>query len=88
MPYISPDGNKRAMLDTDVYLAMEDITNKGELNYFFTKVLITYIGTRPKYSYEELTNARSVLMDVYGEFTRRVLDPYEDMKCEENGDVY
>ena len=63
-----------------------DIT-AGELNYKITKELDAFVchyGIR----YEILNAARGAVEGAASEFVRRVVNPYEDKKCAENGDVY
>lgn len=59
---------------------------KGDVNYCFTKILVTMLkkfGTR----YHTLSNIRAIPADVYDEFTKQFMRPYEDKKKAENGEV-
>ena len=61
--------------------------NKGELNYVITKLLMEYIEYKGL-SYQNLSDAAAALSDCRDEFYRRIMAPYEDAKCDENGDVF
>lgn len=81
MPYIKKD--RRAALN-----AMSDMPqNSGELNYLITRLVIRYVKLRPM-NYQTLSEALSALEAAKLEYYRRVLIPYEDLKKEENGDVF
>ena len=59
----------------------------GELNYVITRTLMEYVrhkGIR----YSTINETVGVLECAKLEFYRRVAAGYEDMKIEENGDVY
>jgi hypothetical protein len=59
----------------------------GELNYVITKYCTEFIeeyGT----SYNTLNAVLGVLSAAQLELYRRVVAPYEDVKCKENGDAY
>lgn len=60
-------------------------TNPGDLNYFLS-VLITNLFLSDC-NYKSSNKLRGVLDDVKHEFTRRYVDPYEDMKRMQNGDI-
>lgn len=59
----------------------------GELNYQITRLCWRYI-TNNGVSYTTLNEVIGVLECAKLELYRRQLAPYEDRKCEENGDVY
>ena len=59
----------------------------GELNYCITKLLINYVHTEGL-RYDTLNSIIGALESAKHEFQRRVVDPYEDMKQKQNGDVY
>lgn len=62
-------------------------SNAGELNYVLTRVCLEYFyneGSR----YQEINDILGALEGAKLEFYRRVAAPYEDVKREENGDVY
>lgn len=65
----------------------------GELNYAITRLLVNYLHLykstetgRP--SYEHIAEAIAACTEAAAELRRRVLAPYEDLKCAENGDMY
>jgi len=82
-PYIKKEA--RATLDYFVNsLPYGETLSWGELNYIITKILLK---TEPK-SYADYNALIGVLECVKLEFYARAVRPYEDKKCEENGDVY
>lgn len=58
----------------------------GELNYLFTRIIMSYIGAC--YTYEHLNDVLGALEGCKMEFYRRIVVPYEEKKIKENGDVY
>ena len=60
--------------------------NPGTLNYIITRLVVWYLGENP--NYERYNAAIGVLECAKQELYRRKIAPYEDEKCEENGDVY
>lgn len=63
-------------------------SNVGELNYAITKLAIRFVTTAREVNYETLNNTYGAMKLAAEEFKRRVIDPYEDRKISENGDVY
>lgn len=59
----------------------------GELNYALTSVINQYVQDRGK-SYAILNDVIGALESAKLEFYRRVVAPYEDQKCAQNGDVF
>jgi hypothetical protein len=59
----------------------------GELNYLFTCEIIQFLRDRPL-SYALINDVLGALEGAKLEFVRRIVNPYEDKKIEENGDVY
>ena len=58
----------------------------GELNYVITKIVRKYIGS--EYNYQSLNEVIGVLECAKLELYRRVVARYEDIKRQENGDVF
>jgi len=58
----------------------------GTLNYIITRMVVWYLGENP--NYEKYNSAIGVLECAKQELYRRQIAPYEDEKCEQNGDVY
>jgi len=56
----------------------------GQLHYIITKLIL---DTNPM-RYDDFNTIIGVLESVKLELYRRKIIPYEDIKCEENGDVY
>lgn len=59
----------------------------GELNYMFTVLADEYLNQRGC-SYTTLQEVFGALEGAKLEFYRRLVVPYEDQKCFDNGDVY
>ena len=87
MPYLS---NKEGRRDQIMEGYFHDLKSKGELNFLICDVIQQYIAVagNHKMSYDLLSDVAGVLADVQHEFRRCVMDPYEDKKSEENGDVW
>lgn len=88
MPYISPE--KRVGLDEFLADVPRNLT-AGEVNYLITDILLTHLGNRfggPRPRYDDYNEAIGVLECVKLELYRRAVAPFEDIKREENGDVY
>jgi hypothetical protein len=78
MPYISEKERPQA----------EYVPNtSGELNYAITKLMVNFVQ-RKGLSYTTINDCMGAVSGAGLEFYRRVAVPYEDNKCEENGDVY
>ena len=58
----------------------------GDLAYMITRLLIGF--TETTISYKNYALAIGVLETVKEEFYKREITPYEEEKCEMNGDVY
>ena len=86
MPYIKKERRRELSVPSDwpmIGLA-QDV---GELNYQITCLVDDFIS-RKKLKYSEINSAIGVLECAKMELYRRIAAPYEDKKCEENGDVY
>jgi hypothetical protein len=62
-------------------------TTSGELNYVFTRIAQEYVQVNGL-SYGVLNDVVGALQGACAEFQRRIVAPYEDRKCTQNGDVY
>lgn len=80
MPYISPS----ARLD----LKYREPITAGELNYAITMLCNNYLKHRGEKSYTTLNEVVGVLECAKQELYRRLAVPYEEKKCQQNGDVY
>jgi hypothetical protein len=81
MPYIGK--KEKALID-----AGSPPTTKGELNYKLTLEAIAYLMRQEKVGYGTISETIAALTDAAEEMRRRLLNPYEDIKIAENGDVY
>ena len=84
MPYIREEF--RGIVDSVTPL------NPGELNYAFTVLLISYLEGQIRdhhpLDYRLLNDVAGAFELAKAEFVRRAVNPYEDKKIAENGDVY
>lgn len=80
MPYI-PD-ERRDHLDTDSVAR-----NTGELTFEITRLIDAYHDAHED-NFQTRSEIIAALECAKLELYRRVVSPYEDKKCEENGDVY
>lgn len=78
MPYIKDEQKDKALLDP---------TDAGELNYAITSMVDDYILAKGD-RYVTYNEVIGVLECAKQELYRRIIAPYEDRKCAENGDVY
>lgn len=61
-------------------------TTAGELNYEITQIILNYWRTHG--NYQGINDILGVLEGAKLEFYRRIAEPYENTKIEQNGDVY
>ena len=80
MPYI-PQGERDS-----IGLATGPET-PGQLNWYLTQAIQYYLVRREE-SYADYNEVIGVLECMKMEIYRRMVAPYEDKKCKENGDVY
>lgn len=88
-PYIEEE--RRKIFDHCIDYLTEEAERVGELNYIITKLLFSYIqkcADADGIDYSACNAMMGVLECVKQEFYRRVVIPYEDKKCKENGDVF
>lgn len=81
MPYITAE--RRRVIESEY----EDPETPGELNYAITQLLRDYALNKGT-SYQTHNDIVGVLECTKQEWYRRCVSPYEDYKCNENGDVY
>lgn len=81
MPYIKPEDRLHILADE------KQISTAGELNYFISTLINWYLNEKGK-SYSTINEVIGVLECAKLELYRRVAAPYEDIKIQENGDVY
>ena len=84
MPYI-PNHNREAIL-CYVKELLEEIDTVGGFAYALTELLRGMVGSQP--DFHELSKILGVYESVKLEYYRRLMAPYEDRKCAENGDVF
>jgi len=90
MPYITEE-DRCAMELPDAPMSLtahyDNPTKPGELNYIISSFCDAYI-TNKGMSYTTTNEVIGVLECAKLELYRRVLAPYEEQKCRENGEVY
>ena len=84
MPYIPQP--RRFELDFQIDRLQWHLWSIGDVNYVITRLLDDYLGTDP--TYETFNAAIGVLECAKLELYRRLVAPYEDKMCLENGDVF
>jgi len=85
MPYIT-DEEKREMSDAIGGLKIF-IESKGDLNYAICELVGRLILDDDRLSYTTMSEWIDAVHDAEAELRRRLLDRYEDLKMDENGDV-
>jgi len=86
MPYILPEN--RGRFDKEIRSLARKIAFPGELNYVVMQTMMTILKLgQLKMDYEYLSRLYADAHLAAEEFRRRVLDPYENYKAMENGDV-
>ena len=86
MPYTKKeDREKFEPALSELRKLMGDGITKGDLTYLVYALGLEYF--KGKVSYTNISTAISSLIDAAEELRRRHLNPYEDKKIEENGDV-
>ena len=80
MPYIPQEKRENLVLPPLPYM------DAGDLNYVITKLVLKWTEYAPCYAI--FNAAIGVLECAKQELYRRMVAPYEDQKCAENGDVY
>lgn len=81
MPYVAGDKHRR-----DLELGIRKPQTPGELNFVITKMCVDYLGETPRYA--NINEVVGVLECAKLEAYRRIAQPYEDIACATNGDVY
>ena len=84
MPYIKDE--EKVTFEETIHKLSTFITNKGHLNYAICElvgILIVQTGV----SYTNMSEKIDTVHDAENELRRRLLNPYEDLKIKENGDV-
>lgn len=80
MPYI-PEADRDA-----IFKGEKKIEKKGELTYAVFQLALDFIGAQG-INYQNISDACAALHDAELEIRRRVLNPYEDEKIKQNGDI-
>lgn len=90
MPYISQQDRDKfeiALRELDRAIQTADNCTAGDMNYLFTSLCVSYLN-RKGLSYTHMNDLIGALEGCKLELYRRQTSPYEDLKIEENGDVY
>lgn len=88
MPYIKKENKQTWEKGINQLIASMEVSGvtPGDLNYIITKLVHGYVATKGK-NYTHLNDVKGVFAAASDEFTRRVVNPYEDQKIQENGDL-
>jgi hypothetical protein len=84
MPYIEREDRYGMLEEIDTLQAY--IKSKGDLNYAICQ-LVGVLILGEKISYTNISKWIDGVHDAETELRRRLLEPYENLKIEENGDV-
>jgi len=84
MPYIKQE--QREQFEKSIQFLGTKIEDCGQLNYVFTRLANQYLKNKGT-SYSVLNEIKGVFSCASEEFSRRKINPYEDKKIHENGDV-
>ena len=87
MPYIKQD--RREDLDKALYTLLCELgeCSPGDCAYVFTRIMQQIMGIKGK-SYQTFAIITGIIDTVRHEFLRRVVNPYENKKKRQNGDVF
>jgi hypothetical protein len=86
MPYTKQEDRTDKMKIAIATLS-EEIKNKGDLNYTICELTSQLILKTGGMGYTNVSNWIDGVHGAERELTRRLLNPYEDIKIAENGDV-
>ena len=89
MPYIKQERREHFKDIDNAFKFKQDtdiIFMKGDLTYCAYKLAKQFIKVKGK-NYQNISDAISALEDAAHEIRRRILNPYEDEKIKENGEV-
>jgi hypothetical protein len=86
MPYIKKEqrGKYNIYLRSITNIINRQGKKQGHLNYIITKIILETI---PPKCYDDFHNISVLLHKIEHEIERRLQDPYEDLKVDENGDL-
>jgi len=84
MPYIKPE--TRLHIDYYIEDLLSYINSKGDLNCLISE-LVGRLILNTKISYTQISEWIDGVHGAERELTRRLLNPYEDIKIDENGDI-
>jgi hypothetical protein len=87
MPYIPKENREKVekVLESFKELLSSSSLGPGDMNYIITSMFDSYIK---ELNYSNINQAIGIIECVKLEFYRRIASIYEDVKLEENGDVY
>lgn len=88
MPYIKAADRSKYDDAIKALVAVVRAAPPGELNYVITKIATAWLDSIGPVGYTELACLVGTLETLKLELVRRCLDPYEDRKRKENGDVF
>ena len=88
MPYIAPDHRVDIYQPNAGIINIDHIHTVGDLNYAISMMCLSFVKKLGGMSYTNANSIVGVLDCAKEEFRRRMLNPYEDTKIEENGDVF
>ena len=84
MPYISPEARERLASQTQ----FPSINNAGSLNFLICKLILHYLEGKENVNYQDFNDILGALEGAKQEIYRRLIQPYEEKKISENGDIF
>ena len=86
MPYTKQE-DRTAKMKEAIAVLVDEINNKGDLNYTICELSGQLMLKTGGMGYTNVSNWIDGVHGAERELTRRLLNPYEDEKIRENGDV-
>lgn len=88
MPYIDKEARDDFAAVVDFKNLGRMIGNAGELNYVISSIVASYLESHDAINYAAINEVVGVIECAKLEMYRRIAVPYENIKIEDNGDVY
>lgn len=85
MPYIKQE--KRVKFLMNIRDIVTNIESEGELNFVISKICKEYVNKKDIVKYEDYNKVMGVMACAMLEFYRKEVDPYEEEKIKENGEI-
>lgn len=87
MPYIDPKRRLKYEKELRSIIDENGLCENGDITYCIYFLLVNYLREHRKQDYKTRSAIWALAMDAAAEFRRHHIDPYEDKKREQNGDI-